>query len=61
MTLIQRLRAFGSHEGVRLTGEAADLLELLDRLHQPDRHGICNACYDKAPCATARLLHRNDA
>jgi hypothetical protein len=37
---------------------AADLLEAIDALHQPDAEGdICADCFYLWPCPTARLLH----
>jgi hypothetical protein len=37
---------------------AADLLEAIDALHQPDAEGdICADCFHLWPCPTARLLH----
>ena len=37
---------------------AADPLDAIDALHQPDSDGdICDQCLFEWPCPTARLLH----
>ena len=41
---------------------AADLLDAIDALHQPDVTGdICDQCVFDWPCQTARLLHPEEA
>lgn len=40
---------------------AADLLDAIDALHQPDQRIYCSACCDRWPCRTARLLHPEEA
>ena len=41
---------------------AADLLDAIDALHQPDVTGeICDQCVFDWPCTTARLLHPEEA
>lgn len=53
-------------------GDAADLIEAIDALHQPDpQTGLCSECaqsdgvttngYTEGPCDTYRLLHPEEA
>jgi hypothetical protein len=44
-------------------GDAADLLDAIDALHQPweEGHNWCAACDVPWPCQTHRLLHPEEA